>query len=443
MSIMEGQHSPPLMSRRSLNSVWYGIVSAMFFIYLGAALALAYGTVNALVGLVLTIVVYGAINRVIAGYALHNNLSVAEFSRSILGRSGAAIASLILGVTALYYAVFEGSIVAFAFQAEFGGPLPLWSAIVVAYSTPLVVGRVREFLDRINGILLPIYWGGLLLAVVWAGSEYGTDSGWLTHSVPMLPLASGGPGWLATFAAYAGVWVLMMYTMDFAAMGRSEDARFHNRYTFGYLFYAMAFGANAIVGIFLTFTIPGVAATETGVATGLVHMLGLAGLLIVFVSQTRINTANYHLAITNLQSIGKRILRISAPLWVWAIVTAATIYLMMLLPVVQYLLVALSWQAVLITGWVGIAITHIVMTRRSGQSADPAGTPDSGFARFYIPGVVAWTVSTAVGLVILQSRVGWGPGIGALVTPILAAAIYGSMRTLTTKPSALLPVHAG
>lgn len=442
MSITVGQHSPPLMNRKSLNSIWYSIVSAMFFIYLGAALALAYGTVNALIGLALTIAVYGVINRVIAEYALRNNLSVAEFSRSILGRSGASIASLILGVTALYYAVFEGSIVAFAFQAEFGGPLPLWSAIVVAYSTPLVVGRVREFLDRVNGFLLPIYWGGLLLAVVWAGFKYGTDSEWITHSVPALPVASGGPGWLAAFAAYIGVWVLMMYTMDFAAMGRSEDARFHKRYTFGYLFYALAFGVNAVVGIFLTFTIPGIAATETGVATGLVQMLGVVGLLIIFVSQTRINTANYHLAITNLQSIGKRVLGISAPMWVWAIVTGAAIYLMMLLPVVQYLLVALSWQAVLITGWVGIAFTHIMMTRRHGESADPAHTPESRFARFYPPGIVAWTVSTAAGLVILQSGVGWGPGIGALVTPILAATIYGSMRTFASKRSALLPALA-
>lgn len=70
------------MSRGSLTMAWYGLVSAMFFVYIGAALAQAYGTRDALIGLGLTILSYGLINRVLAGYALRNGLTVAQFSRS-------------------------------------------------------------------------------------------------------------------------------------------------------------------------------------------------------------------------------------------------------------------------------------------------------------------------------------------------------------------------
>ncbi|GAB4098374.1 permease [Sinomonas halotolerans] len=434
---------PARMGRGSLAMAWYGLVSAMFFIYIGAALALAYGTVDALVGLALTILVYGAVNKVLSGYALRHGLTVHEFSRTLLGRTGALIATLIFAATAIYYAVFEGAILAFAFQAQFGGDLGLWSAAVVLYTTPLVSGGIQRRLDRVNGLLLPLYWGGLVVAVVWAGLAYGSSGEWLTHSPTFLPVSSGGPGWLACFAAYMGVWIMMMYTMDFAALGRPEDVAFHSRWTFGWLFYTLAFGLNALVGIFLTFTIPGLQTTETGVAAGLVTMMGPLGLLLVFVSQTRINTANYALGASNLREFAARTLRLKLPRLVWALITSAIIFVLMLLPVVQYLLVALAWQGALVTGWVGIAMTHIAMDRLAGRPADPAGLPDRRFRAVSVPGVTAWIVSAAVGIGLVESGQPWGATWGALVTPLLSAAVYAALRFAMRRPTALALEGAG
>ncbi|BCT77813.1 allantoin permease [Sinomonas cyclohexanicum] len=432
------------MRRGSLAMAWYGLVSAMFFVYIGAALALAYGTVDALIGLALTIVVYGAVNKVLSAYALRHGLTVHQFSRTLLGRAGALLATLIFAATAIYYAVFEGSILAFAFQAQFGGSMALWSAIVVLYTTPLVSGGIQRRLDKVNGLLLPLYWGGLVVAVVWAGLAYGFSGDWLAHATAFLPVASGGPGWLACFAAYMGVWIMMMYTMDFAALGRPHDVAFHSRWTFGWLFYTLAFGLNAVVGIFLTFTIPGVQTTETGVAAGLVTMMGPLGLLLVFVSQTRINTANYALGASNLREFAERTLRLRLPRLAWAIITSAIIFTLMLLPVVQYLLVALAWQGALVTGWVGIALTHLVMDRFSGRGADHAGLPDANFRAVSVPGVTAWVVSAAVGIGLIESGQPWGATWGTLVTPVLAAAIYAGLRVGMRRDTALVrgPVDA-
>jgi hypothetical protein len=416
------------MSRGSLTMAWYGLVSAMFFVYIGAALAQAYGTRDALIGLSLTILSYGLINRVLAGYALRNGLTVAQFSRSLLGRTGALLATMIFAATAIYYAVFEGAILAFAFQAQFGGPMALWYAVVVLYTLPLVAGGIQRWLDKINGWLLPVYWGGLIVAVIWAGTAHGFSDNWLTHSVPALGFADGGPGWLGTFAAFMGVWILMMYTMDFAALGRPQDEKFHKTYTFGWLFYVLAFGANALIGIFLTFTIPGLEATETGVAGGLVSLMGLFGLLVVFVSQTRINTANYALGISNLREFGERAFNVKLPGIVWNLLGAGIIFLLMLLPVVQYLLVALSWQGALVTGWVAIALTHIALDQRSSGPVEGGWLPDSSYPKVNAAGVAAWSVSAAIGIGLIQSGLAWGPTAGTLVTPLLAAAIYAGIR---------------
>lgn len=415
------------MSRGSLAMAFFGVASAFFFVYIGAAMAVAYGTVNAIIGVILAIISYWLINSVLSKYALNNRTTVAQFSRTILGTAGSTIATIIFALVAIYYAVFEGSIIAYAFMAMFGGEMWMWSLIVVIYSTPLVIGGARRFLDKLNGWLMPIYFFGLVAAVIWAGVVYGFKDDWITHEVPDIPFAMGGPGWLAVFAGYMGIWIMMMFTMDYAALGKRKDIKFHQNVTFGWVFYALAYGFAAFVGIFLTFTIPGIEVSETGLAGGLVTMMGLLGLLVVWVSQTRINTANYYLGAANLQAFGER-LRIKLPSVVWLIITAIIIYLLMLLPIVQYLLLALAYQGVLVTAWVAIALVHILMDR--GRHQEHAAISDRSYRPFNSNGLIAWIAGTVVGLVFLQfgnfdpALAGVGATWGPILTVVVSAALY-------------------
>ena len=416
------------MSRGSLAMAFYGVASAFFFVYIGAAMASAYGTANAIIGLVLTIACYGIINAVLSKYAINNRTTVAQFSRTILGTAGSTIATIIFALVAIYYAVFEGSIIAYAFMAFFGGEMWVWSLVVVLYSTPLIIGGVRRFLDKLNGWLMPIYFFGLVAAVIWAGTVYGFKDDWLTHAPEMeLPFALGGPGWLATFAGYMGIWIMMMFTMDYAALGKRKDVKFHQQVTFGWIFYVLAYGFAAFVGIFPTFTIPGVEVTETGLAGGLVSLMGVLGLIVVWVSQTRINTANYYLGAANLRAFGER-LHIKLPNVVWVIITAVIIYLMMLLPIVQYLLLALAWQGVLVTAWVAIALAHIALSKGKGQ--EHGAIDDQHYRPFNSNGLIAWIAGTVIGLVFLQfgtfnpALAGVGSTWGPILTVVVAAAVY-------------------
>ena len=418
------------MSRGRLTMAWYGTASAFFFVYIGAAMASAYGTVNAIIGIVLTIIAYGLINSVLSRYAINNRTTVAQFSRTILGNAGSAIAMIIFALIAIYYAVFEGSIVAYAFMTAFGGEMWVWSLVVVIYSTPLIIGGVRRFLDKINGILMPIYFFGLVAAVIWAGVQYGFSDAWITHApAAPVPLSMGGPGWLATFAGYMGVWIMMMFTMDFASLGKRKDIAYHQRVTFGPLFYVLAYGFSAFVGIFLTFTIPGIEASETGLAGGLVSLMGVLGLIVVIATQTRINTANYFLGAANLRAFGEKVFKINMPNIVWVLLSSVIIFLFMLLPVVEYLLIALAWQGVLVTAWVAIALTHILLGRWQNEEHSAIG--DQHYKAFNNNGLVAWVVATLVGIVMLQlgafnpDLAGIGATWGPILTAVSAALVYG------------------
>jgi cytosine/uracil/thiamine/allantoin permease len=99
------------MDRGKLTMAWYAVMTAFFYMYFAAFIALAYGTVNALIGIVLTVIAYALINTVITRVAATSGLTVALFSRSMFGFVGAAIATLIFAATATYYLVFEGSVI--------------------------------------------------------------------------------------------------------------------------------------------------------------------------------------------------------------------------------------------------------------------------------------------------------------------------------------------
>ena len=59
-----------------------------------------------------------------------------------------------------------------------------------------------------------------------------------------------------------GVWILMMFTYDYARFGKVEDADYHARFNFGAQFYLVAFLLNGLAGIFLAASLP----TEAGSA---------------------------------------------------------------------------------------------------------------------------------------------------------------------------------
>ncbi|RYF45238.1 MAG: permease, partial [Comamonadaceae bacterium] len=257
------------VSKWSLTMAWWSLFSAMFWLYISAASAAAYGPRATIVGLVLTVFTYGLINQVFAAYALRTGRTVETLSQLLFGRFGATVAALLLAVTALYYGVFEGSVIAVSLQAWFGGNINVWYAVCVAYAMPLAFGGVRHWLDRLNGFLLPFYVTGLVALVVAATIKHGYPHGWLTTSpVPTPDL----PGWLGSYLIFMGVWVMMMFTIDFAALGKQADTKFHRNATFGPLFYICTFAINGLIGIYVVAAF-GATGTETGVVQAVVGSL--------------------------------------------------------------------------------------------------------------------------------------------------------------------------
>jgi purine-cytosine permease-like protein len=412
------------MSPGSLTMVWWSLCSAMFYLFLGATLALTFGTANALTGAALGAVAMSVLGYVFSRYAIRTGRSCYLLSRELFGTAGAALATLIFAVTAVYYALFESSVVAVA-ASKVLPRLGYVSAclLIVGYSVLFITGSVQQWLDKLNALLLPVYLLGLAAAVVLAIRHYGYSSAWLSVGPPTIPPY----GWWICCMAYFGLQLLMMCTLDFARFGRTADNGYLGLFAFGLPFYVIAFLFNAVVGIFLAAEAGLANVSETVVMDVCLAVLGgPVGLFFVWATQTRINTANYFLSATNVQAFFRDIARIRLPRVLCAVIVGALVLAFLLSTnVLKYILIAVNYQAVILTAWVGVALAYIVSKGRSSRVDVSAGGGDDASPQppvFSATGLIAWTASAAIGLATVHA----GGGIATLSVPVtLAVAVLG------------------
>ncbi|MEA9391192.1 allantoin permease [Acerihabitans sp. TG2] len=402
------------MGKLSLTMAWWAVCSAIFYIVVGASLAQSWGAKNALIGMVLSVISYGLINAVISRFAIRTGLSVSQFSHALFGRLGSSLATLIFFSTAIYYAVFEGSVIAFAMHHLFP-VLPYAGAalLVVLYSVPLIFGSVQHWLDKFNGILLPFYLLGLLLTVAMSISQYGYNPHWLEFG-PANPPANG---WWHCFTYYMGVWILMMYTFDYARYGKQDDTRYHAHINFGMPFYSITFLLNGMAGIYLVSSFSQQSGlSETAVVVAILNLLGIWGLLFVWVTQTRINTANFFLATSNMQDFFSRLFQLRCRRIIWACLVGLVVYILMLANVFTYILQALAWQGIFVVAWVGVALGYILSPApRTLLSHDNSNINPIGLG--------AWGASVVVGITLMYADVDW-QSWSAPLTFITAFTLY-------------------
>jgi hypothetical protein len=409
-------------SKKSLSMSWYSLVSGMFYLVTAATLAAVVGTVDTLIGIVLACVAFGALGYIFSGYAAKTGLTVALISQRLFGASGSIVAPLILAATSIYYAVFESSMIAHAFSASIGGlDIRVWYAIAVAMNLPLVMGGIRRWMDKYNAALLPVYWGGLILVIILAATRMDT-SAWLAHT-PQQAASLAAPGWLYAFFIYLGVLVLMMFTMDFARFGKPRDTSINGIATFGPVFYVFVYLANGLIGIFIAYA-AGLAGgiSSTAIVDFIITLLGGWGLFLVWVTQARINTANFYVASTNMEALWTRLFRTRLPR-VWAVLLCGAItYVFMLTDVLSYLLVALAWQGAFIASWVSIMLVHIILSPAGDKNGLPEFRP--GRLAKVSAGAWVWIGSSVLGALVYQ----FGGPVGATwSTPLtfgLGALLY-------------------
>ena len=262
-----------------LTMSFWSLMSAMVWLFYGALASSLFGTVNAIIGIVLAVVLFSVCSGVMAKWSIRTGLNATLLSRQAFGILGATLSALLLAANTVYYAVFESSTLAVAFlHYTPGWDVRIWYAIVCVAMVPLMLGGVQTWMAQLNGYLLPFFYIGIIAAVIATAIRFPVGSAWLDFEGIVPPVARAYPGWLLTLMLYMGLFILLPTASDFARFGKVEDEKFHVRFSFGWVFQALLLLVNGVVGIFLVRSvIPNEPAAETGVVVALLSSMGVAG----------------------------------------------------------------------------------------------------------------------------------------------------------------------
>ncbi|MFB7441629.1 purine-cytosine permease family protein [Streptomyces mirabilis] len=426
-----GNHVVPLTARVGrwrLTMSYWSLLSAMVWLFYGALAASLYGSTDALIAIGISVVTFSLMASLFTRWSLRSGLNSTLLSRRMFGVFGASLTALLIAATTTYYAVFESSTLAVAFQHYTPSwDIRIWYAIVVAAMLPLMFGGVQTWMARLNAVLLPLYAVGIVAAVIAAAVRFSAASDWTSFSGVVPSEARPLPGWLLASVLYMGCYLNILMNVDFGRLAKKADEGFHRHVTFGWVFYVILYGVNGTVGIFLVrAAIPDQPAAETGVVQAVLASLGVAGLILIVASQARINSLNYYQSSANWGRLisnlfGVRVRRI--PL---VVISTAVVFLLMLTDVFSYLQSALTWQGVFVVSWVGVLLTHYALVPE-----DRAHGPE--FRALRLPrvtwGLAVWLFASAVGIYLVEA-----PGVPAalsgtaqLVVLVISVVLYGAV----------------
>lgn len=399
-----GSHVVPAearLSRGKVHMASWAMLVGMIYLFQGALAATLAGTKQAIIGLLVSAALMALVNMLMVRLGIKTGRGSSLTSERVFGKLGRLLIILLLTVATTYFTVFEGSVVAVAFHQYVGGDLRIWYVVVMVAILPLMMGGVLTWLDKINAVLLPLYVAGVILAVIMAAVN-GNPAGWLDYPGTVPAAAQVVPGWITTVVIYLGVWLIIPVSNDFARFGRSEHSRYHRWVTFGPVFTIVALVVNGVIGMFIVQAVlpRSQVASEVGVATALIQLLGLVGLLFIVVTQMRIQTLNFYLSSLNVQ----RFIREVTGRQVWRklliVVVAVVALLLMLTDVFSYLQQTLQWLGIFFVGWGGIMATCVAL---GGMRTTFRSDTEAATARVLTPAAVVWLVSAAVGIALLQS----------------------------------------
>lgn len=398
-------------------SIW-SLLSAMIWLFYGALVASLYGSVNAIIAMVVAVIVYSLLGALFSHWANRTGLNSTLLSRQTFGALGAVFIAILIAANTVYFAVFESSVVAVAFAHYTPSwPIEIWYGIVCLVMLPLMLGGVQTFMAKLNGALLPFFYIGLIVAIVATAIRFPVGTAWLDFEGAVPPEARAYPGWLLGFTLYMGLFILIPTTVDFARFGKVENDKFHANISFGWVFHTLLLLVNGVAGIFLVRSvIPDEPAAETGVVTAIIASIGIFGLMLIVLSQTRINTLNYYQASTNASRVITSLTGWRIPRFYLVVALTVLVFFLMLTNVFSYLERMLGWQAAFMVGWVGVLATHYVLS---------AGWRRTEFRAQRMPrvtaGLVVWVLSAAVAIWLEESSA--APEALASVAPLVALVL--------------------
>lgn len=398
----------PLTWRYSVSSLVFSLLggaTAGFFLAFPGELSGSFGVGNVLIGIVIAVIVQTLLNYVFVSAAVNTGLSSDLMSRGLaLGFDGSAWTTLVYWFTWVVYFGIEGEILGGALTAQTGIPIGFSYLIVGVVFIPLVLYGIR-FLSQFQRWTLYLYLIAMvvLVAKVLSLPHIGSLVGAAVAPVHGVPL--GGIGLLGVIAAYIGL--IGNVTFGHADVGRmlANERSLLRGSRRGVLWLSLipySLGAYLVAGV-LGILFWAATKGNTNPGSYFVQLLGVAGFLLIVLTQVRINLVNGYSGSLSLANFFSR-LNFTPGRSFWAVAMVVVGTALMFGNVLGNLGQVLTFEGVFLSAWIGVIFTDYLLLRGKLHFG-PEGGRFIEYRRAMLPhwnkvGVPALAVSTVVGAVL-------------------------------------------
>lgn len=399
------RHVPPTWRYRGSSIIFslLGGGTAAIFLAFPAGLAADFGLYNVLIGIVYALVVQTLLNYAFVKAASRTGLSSDLMSRGLaLGFDGSAWTTIIYWVGWVTYFGIEGEILASAIEAQFAIPAGVSRLIVGALFLPLVLYGL-SFMAKFQTWTLYLYVLGitaLVAKVLFTGPGLSN----VATFYELHDRAVGGLGLLAVLAAYNGL--LGNVTFGHADLARllanreslTRPGRREALWISLIPYSVFAYVVFGLLGLLLWAVTRG----NTNPGQYFVGIIGIAGFLLIILTQLRINLINAYSGSLSLANFFSR-LHLAPGRPFWAVLMVAVGTAAMYLNILDNLGTVLTFEGVFLAAWIGVILTDLVLVR-GVYNYGPENGRFIEYRRSMLPhwnwvGVIPLMVSTAVGMV--------------------------------------------
>lgn len=416
------------MNWYSLTNVTLGVATAMFFMQVSGQMALAYGSVNAMLAGIYATLITGLLATGVAFFAAKNGLNANLMARGAgYGFVGSALTSLLLAVNFIIYLAIEGAIMSHAIHAYIPA-IPVWVYMIIVSLgiIPLNWYGIKQ-LDKLQKYSLPIYLVLLITGMVIAANmDLPYSSDWLSF----MPEggAIGGVALLTCFGIMNGViGSQTLLTSDYARFIKPEQIKFAP-FAVGFLPQFVAFFVMGMVGIWF-----GVRFAESNPGIYMVTVMGVWGALFTILTQLRINITNLYSGSLALSNFFARVFRFAPGRVFWVVGTSVIALVLMLLGIIHFLESVLTFMGVFLFSWVASLIADLVVVKKILKIGPSHLEHRRGFLRDWNPvGPIALITASVVGAIFAYGLVGSTlAAVSAYISGVISFTLHVLLAVIT------------
>lgn len=340
----------------SIFNVLIGISTAMFFLSWGSQLTLEYGTVPTILAMIFGVIFIGSVGFFFSWVGSKTGLDSDLITRgSGYGFMGSAIASILYSFNYLMFFAFEGSILVGSLHTTLPTISPLIWEIIIGLGFVLLARWGMKFLNWFMWLTLPLYI--IAVAIVWYHVAHISHIPWLSYRPKIKPPTTAGPIFLQLAATVFALISMGTQGADLGRFVRAKDRAVGSFFN-GYVVMAVTFLVVVLIGSYF-----GLELHQTNPGSYFASILGIGGVVVVVITQVRINSINIYSGSLAYANFFARVFHFTPGRQWWAILTAILGTGLMMGNIFAHMLQILTFEGVFIIAWAMTVVSDTVFNK--------------------------------------------------------------------------------